>query len=256
MRIPINHCSRLAPVRVRPGIFTCVLSLFLSTLICAAQTSAPDLEQTKALIAQMRAPMRSVPLNVVVEALTGHRVLPFNHKNANHAEVLKRLNAAATSVAEKIKAGGGINSRRVNEVGNIIEQYVRDALTAQGMPAGVPAGKKSGKARATGYPDVTFTFNGEHFYLDCKTYNKGTASASLRTFYLSPSEDPKISRDAVHLILSFETVRNGDIYQLVSHTIISLEKLSLDLKYEFNSDNRRMYSGKHGADILASVPCE
>ena len=251
---PINRRSR--PARARYSVFACALALLLSPLFCAAQTSPPDLEQTRAVIAQMRAPMRSVPLDVVIEALYGHKVLPFNHGNRNHAEVLKRLDVAAVSVIAKIKAEGGISSKRVNEVGNTIEQYVRDALTAQGMPARVPTTKKSGRARAVGYPDVTFTFKGEHFYLDCKTYNKETANTTMRTFYLSPSDDPKISRDAVHLILSFETARKGDVYQLASYKIVSLEKLSLDLKYEFNSDNRRMYSGKDGAEILAGAVCK
>ena len=249
--------------RSHSRIFACILILFLTPLFCAAQTQttaspAPDLERAKAAISQMRAPMRSVPLDVVVEALTGHKVLHFNPDNPNHAEVLKRLNAAATAVAAKIKAEGGINSKRVNEVGNVIEDYVRAAMTAQGMPATVPTGEKSGKARVTGYPDVAFTFNGEHFYLDCKTHDKKNAASTMRTFYLSPSDDPKISCDAVHFILSFETSRAGgsDSYQLVRYKIVSLEKLSLDLKYEFNSDNRRLYSGKNGTEILADAACE
>ena len=32
---------------------------------------------------------------------------------------------------------------------------------------------------------------------------------------------------------------------------LSIEALSLDVKYEFNSDNKRMYSGKNGTIILA-----
>ncbi len=218
--------------------------------------SAAEAERIKTLIAQMREPLRSVPLNLVVEALTGHKVLPFDPAKPNHAEVLKRLNAAAASVAAKIRSEGGIQSKRVNEVGNAIEQYVRDALTAQGMPATIPTGKKSGKARATGYPDIAFAFNGEYFYMDCKTYSAATANTSLRTFYLSPSDDPKISRDAVHLIISFETARAGDTYRLVHYKLISLERLSLDVKYEFNSDNRRMYSDKHGAQTLGDAACE
>ena len=242
-----------------------LLFFHLFTLLCIAKaepqnttTAPPDtnLAQVKTLITQMRTPMRSVPLNIVVEALTGHKVLPFNPGNPNHAEVLRRLNAAAATVAAKIKTAGGINSKRVNEVGNTIEQYVRDAMTAQGLPARVPTGEKTGKARATGYPDIAFTYNGEHYYLDCKTHDKTTAASTMRTFYLSPSDDPKITRDAVHLILSYETTRAGDTYQLTRYKIVSLEKLSLDLKYEFNSDNRRMYSGKNGADLLADAPCK
>jgi hypothetical protein len=260
MSLPINR-------RVRPGIFARILlPLFLLPTFCAAHipASAPapaetSPSQVKSVITQMRVRMRSVPLDVVVEALTGHKVLPFNPDDPNHAEVLKRLNAAAASVAAKIKAAGGISNKRVNEVGNVIEDYVRAAMTAQGMPARVPTGEKSGKARVTGYPDVAFTFNGENFYLDCKTHSKDTLKSTMRTFYLSPSDDPKITCDAVHFILSFETARDAakaDTYQLVRYKIVSLEKLSLDLKYEFNSDNRRMYSGKNGAEILADAACE
>lgn len=237
-----------------------VLIGFLGLLpfFCNAQTPAvPDeTARVKALITQMREPLRGVPLNLVVEALTGHKVLPFDTENPDHAEVLKRLNAAAASVVAKIHCDGGIQSKRVNEVGNAIEPLVRDALTAHGLPATIPTGAKSGRARATGYPDIAFTFNGACFYMDCKTHSAATANTSLRTFYLSPSDDPKISRDAVHLIISFETARDGDTYRLVRYKLISLERLSLDVKYEFNSDNRRMYSGKHGAQPLGDAACE
>jgi hypothetical protein len=33
--------------------------------------------------------------------------------------------------------------------------------------------------------------------------------------------------------------------------LLSIESLSLDVKYEFNSDNQRMYSGKDGTILLA-----
>jgi hypothetical protein len=35
------------------------------------------------------------------------------------------------------------------------------------------------------------------------------------------------------------------------YKILSIESLSLDVKYEFNSDNQRMYSGKNGTVLLA-----
>jgi len=37
------------------------------------------------------------------------------------------------------------------------------------------------------------------------------------------------------------------------YKILSIESLSLDLKYEFNSDNKRMYSGRNGTVILAEA---
>ncbi len=41
-----------------------------------------------------------------------------------------------------------------------------------------------------------------------------------------------------------------NIYKCKYYKILSLESLSLDVKYEFNSDNRRMYSGEAGTIIL------
>ena len=35
------------------------------------------------------------------------------------------------------------------------------------------------------------------------------------------------------------------------YKVLSIESLSLDVKYEFNSDNKRMYSGRNGTVILA-----
>mgnify|MGYP001612029235 CR=1 FL=1 len=58
-----------------------------------------------------------------------------------------------------------------------------------------------------------------------------------------------------YFILSYEMVLDGrkadkNIYRCKHYKILSLESLSLDVKYEFNSDNQRMYSGKNGTIIL------
>ncbi len=55
--------------------------------------------------------------------------------------------------------------------------------------------------------------------------------------------------------MSFEIFVAGEsgrnhIYKCTHYKILSLESLSLDVKYEFNSDNKRMYSGEYGTIIL------
>lgn len=69
----------------------------------------------------------------------------------------------------------------------------------------------------------------------------------MRSFYLSPSEEFKITKDAHHIVVSFEAFVAGNkrgkyIFKCRSWKIISLEKLLVDVKYEFNSDNKRLYS--------------
>ena len=45
-------------------------------------------------------------------------------------------------------------------------------------------------------------------------------------------------------------LKRNHIYKCNHYKILSLEALSLDVKYEFNSDNKRMYSGENGTIIL------
>ncbi|MBM3325760.1 MAG: hypothetical protein FJY65_02085 [Calditrichaeota bacterium] len=114
---------------------------------------------------------------------------------------------------------------------------------------------KSGKKKIAGYPDILFWCDGIPFYIECKTFKSDALSSSFRTFYFSPSENMKVTSDAVHFLLSFEMDSKidsdgGNEFKCKRFKIISLETLSLDVKYEFNSDNKRLYSGIDGAPIL------
>ncbi len=141
-----------------------------------------------------------------------------------------------------------------NEVGNYIEGFVKKAMEHYSLNPDVPAGA-TGKKKATGYPDIIFSFKNKPYYLECKTYNLENISTTQRSFYFSPSDDFKVIHDTHHFILSYEMVLDGrksdkNIYKCKHYKILSLESLSLDVKYEFNSDNQRMYSGKDGTIIL------
>jgi len=145
-------------------------------------------------------------------------------------------------------------------VGNDIENYVRNALNSVGLKADVPVGP-SGHKKATGYPDILFWYNGNPYYLECKTYNIENIGTTQRSFYFSPSDEFKVIYEAPYFILSFEIYVAGEkgnkhIYKCKHYKILSIESLLLDVKYEFNSDNKRMYSGKDGTSILAEGKIE
>ena len=40
-------------------------------------------------------------------------------------------------------------------------------------------------------------------------------------------------------------------YKTARYKLLAIESLSLDVKHEFNSDNKRLYSGKNGTRLLA-----
>jgi len=106
-----------------------------------------------------------------------------------------------------------------------------------------------------GYPDIIFWFNGNPYYLECKTYNIENIETTQRSFYFSHSDEFKVIYDTIHFLLSYEIYVEGEkgnkhIYKCKHYKILSIESLSVDVKYEFNSDNKRMYSGKDGTIIL------
>ena len=106
---------------------------------------------------------------------------------------------------------------------------------------------KEGKQKSAGYPDLEISSkNGGAHYVECKTYSVRTVKSSLRSFYLSPSEDPKITHDGIHFIVAFEIYvagKEGDknIYKTNAWKILDAYHLDCDVKHEFNSDNLRLY---------------
>jgi len=211
------------------------------------------------VIKQMLTPLRDIPFNLVIEVMTGKKVMSFDFTKADHQNVLGLLKQSALNAGREINKTG-ILRQRPNEVGNDIEPYIRNALNLLGLNASIPVGPR-GHKKSMGYPDILFWFNKTPYYLECKTYNIKNIDTTQRSFYFSPSDEFKVIYDAPHFILSFEIYVAGEkgnkhIYKCRHYKILSIESLSLDVKYEFNSDNKKMYSGKDGTIILAEGEIE
>lgn len=200
-----------------------------------------QLEQT---ISKFLEPMKGIPFSVAIKALTGCDVLAFDPSLNENKKLLEQLSKAAQFAGKKAYQKG-IFTDRPNEAGNRIEPFVVKALRSVGLKADKPV-SKSGKKKVAGYPDIQIEDqNGRIVYLDCKTYNTKTKDQSFRTFYFSPSEDPKITRDAFHLLMSFELEteeREGKtVFVPISWQIYTLDKLLVQIKHEFNASNKDLY---------------
>ena len=163
-------------------------------------------------------------------------------------DLLARLKKAAETAA-RAAAKRGIATARPNEAGNAIEPFVESALQSVGLKAARPQ-CKGGSGRSAGYPDLEITDRrGRTIYLDCKTYSRETRAQTFRSFYLSLTDDPKITHDAMHLIFGFELkkVSQGDqnVFVPQGWSVWTLDGLSLQIKYEFNASNRELYA-EHG----------
>ncbi|PCD76230.1 hypothetical protein CLN94_10420 [Pseudothioclava arenosa] len=142
-----------------------------------------------------------------------------------------------------------------------MEPYVAKFLSAHGFNT-APAKTKEGLGKATAYPDLFVERDGVPIYVEVKSYAAENHSTTQRSFYFSPSDDPKVSCDAHHLVVGFEIYDRGvngkkddrarDLrdYVPMGFTIADLYGMSCDMKAEFNSDNRRMYEEDR---ILANV---
>jgi hypothetical protein len=83
--------------------------------------------------------------------------------------------------------------------------------------------------------------------LECKTFNLESVATTHRSFYLSPSSDPKVNSEGFHFVLSFEMKIDDKpselgSYKCASYKIVSCENLSSTVRLEFNSDNKRLYA--------------
>lgn len=199
------------------------------------------------VIKQMVKPLKNIPFSLVMESLSDYKIIPFNEKDKNDIETLNILKKVAVEAGNEINKNG-IISNRPNEVGNKIEEFVRNALNGFAFHSDIPS-NKNGKKQSVGYPDILFyDRQGTINYLECKTYSSGTENSSMRSFYVSPSENPKITCNAHHFLISFEMYKEKEgSFKAKNYKIISLENLLVDVKYEFNANNIALYK-----NVLAS----
>ncbi len=71
-----------------------------------------------------------------------------------------------------------------------------------------------------------------------------------RSFYFLPSKSFKITKDAPHLMVSFEIEKRKTNYFVKHWKLFSLENLKVDLKNEFNQNNKEMYSAGSCIDLI------
>ncbi len=197
-------------------------------------------------LAQMLKPIKGIPFSVIVKALAERQVIQINRADAADVDLVDRLEQAIKSCAAELIAKP-IRRPRPNEVGNDVEAYVMRALPHAGLVAARPT-SSAGLGKSTGYPDILVRDGANRAtYLECKIFAEGSAETTMRSFYLSPSESFKVSVDARHLLLAFgmeaksiSGSRDSEYFPR-SYKLVDLHDLLCDVKYEFNSDNRRLY---------------
>jgi len=198
-----------------------------------------DLEN---VIQQMLRPVRNIPFGLVIKSMTGFDIIAFDRNKKEDLKLLDNLSKAAEITSEEVAKAGGIRRPRPNEVGNDLEPFVEKALQQVGYSDACKPKGKSGKGKSAGYPDREFSDSERTVYLEIKSYSKETLNSTQRTFYFSPSDDFKVTKVGIHLLIAFEIVKVENAYFVSGWKIATVDKLRVDVKYEFNSDNKRLYA--------------
>lgn len=192
---------------------------------------------------------RKLPKNISVgtsiEAISGRRVLPLDQGGEDKDLVARLCDAANLLVASSSELP--IKTGRVNELGNNVEEPLLEACKHVGLNATWPK-RADGTGGRTGYPDIAIDIDGPRpTYLEAKVIAKGTESSTFRSFYLSPSDNPKVCVDARHLLLAFTHERRDNSedgfeqYALTNFKLVDLFKVVGKIKFEYQSNNKEMY---------------
>jgi hypothetical protein len=199
------------------------------------------------VLARFLQPVRDIPFPVVIKSIANCSVKPVDHANPDHRDLIAKLVETSGLVASYLQRNP-IRRNRPNEVGNDIEPIVMACAEQVGLTVERPRAA-DGRGQQVGYPDILLrTDGGEIAYLECKIFGADNADTTMRSFYLSPSERPKVCYDALHTLLAFGMKRDAipgsrdSYFTALSFKLVDLFGLKCDVKYEFNSDNRRLYA--------------
>lgn len=210
-----------------------------------------DDEQIEALLADAVEAFRQLPRGIsvsqIISAVTDHSVVPIEDCDEDR-DLIARIETACRDLIARSDQFP-ISTTRLNELGNAIEEPILDACVRAGLSATWPR-RANGTAARTGYPDIAIDIDGARpSYLEAKVIGAGSEGSSFRSFYLSPSDNPKVCKDARHILVAFthdrrQNAANGlERYALTSYKIVDLAKVFGKIKFEYQASNRDMYIG-------------
>lgn len=228
------------------GLGTAFLFAFLSSS-SVAEIAPPTNSALGTALTDLARTTKRIPFREVIQATTHRRVLDFDTNNPAHVGLRQQMLLAARLAGERARREG-LSAARANEAGNQMEAIAKAALRDVGLNPRTPV-NAAGVAQSAGYPDLEIA-GPVPCYLELKTYSAPTARSTQRSFYFSPSSTPKVTRDALHLLLAFElekVERGGQlVFVPTQWKLLTLQDLPVDLKLEFNQSNRGLYGHPQG----------
>lgn len=238
-----------------------LLLVFLSCWVLAAAPATEPNANLKPFIQWLLEDgerLENVRFAEVVEAVSGHTVLPVDAGSEPDGEILGRIHAVVEAMLLDLADPEHPVHQvgRINETSRYIEDYLLEHLNREpDLECRIPLNAAGGVQRS-GYPDLRLLHrpSGRVFYLDPKVYKASSENSSFRTFYFEPKrETNKILDDASHLILGISHAGKVDgRWQFTGWKLVDLADFRVRLKAEFQASNRDLY--QEDAVLLRSQP--
>jgi hypothetical protein len=238
--------ERTSVITIPPMHAPMVLGLLL---LWTASTVTAQTNPAAAIanIMQVDHELNSIPFATIIEATTGHKIIPLDLQRETERALVATIGAGLDEVLKRLNATNSAaqQQRRINEVSSHFENELRTVLNATpGLTCEVPR-TAGGKVQRSGYPDLRLVAqaSGRVIYLDPKLFEQGSRSSSFRTFYYEPKlETSKIHEDAHHLVVGIEhDGRASGAWKFTRWELVDVSRLRVTLKAEFQSSNKELY---------------
>jgi len=199
-----------------------------------------QLEKLKEAAKIFLKPMEQLPFSVVIEAMTGHQVIPYIKED--DGGLIAALSAACVKTVND-SGKHPVAANRPNDVSAKVEKMLQDNLTESGVTAERPKPQGKQRAAAQGYPDLLLWDADRPTYLEVKVSRvENISKGSARNFFYQPTQNSKITRDARHLLCGFSIEEDSEKKWILREwTITDLWFLRVKLKPEYNADNLEIY---------------
>jgi hypothetical protein len=180
----------------------------------------------------------------LVNTTTEFNVIPLDKNTKPDQDLINEIvRSTKNYISYTTRTRQRYEGRRINDVGKRIEEAFVEELKKSANLTPTLLGK-------TGYPDIKITDQNDRVtYLESKAISKSWESG-FRSFYFTNGE--KIESDARHLLIAWDIIEESPRYWKVNGwRLCDLSHLNnLNIKLEFNSNNKVLYSGD--LDIASS----
>jgi len=180
--------------------------------------------------------IKNIPFSDLLRATTAFEVYPIDLKETKDVELLNELTSSAKNFLKSIeRTHTRFEGKRINEVGRRIEEvFVEELKKSKLTPL---------QLTSSGYPDIKIVDSyGRVTYLESKAIS-GDWDSSFRSFYYTSGK--KIDSAARHILIAWDiSNETGNYWKLNGWKLVELYNLSITTKFEFQSNNQKIYDPK------------